>query len=388
MKFRNGASDEKVRLSTGTIVKLYDYNLESNASFRYIREALNENLVSTVLPFRLMDYRYRPDPRRGGRRALGVDERPLNGMEFLLLRRDGEEDSGEAGAYQPGSEQFIGDIEHADLGHVSVRAIVLDRELPGWLKSPRNTSRVFHAVNGQVKFKHNRAYLSQSYRLPGLKDRIVVIVDSSGLSEAAHNDVWKGDCENIRRTVVGKLYLQEVTALMRNSEYLRELQQRFAKEETERIANESQVELFQNLVDTDPSIAQLVPGGTLISLPGYIGRDSGYDEEWQGIYSPTFLELVGRSIKKTGPRLRLKVGGEWRSKRMPSMTICHDLKTGDASSQVGLDGKFSYCQLHLGMGDSPSTLHRSPIESRWATRFAFSLSLCLTMLCQSPSQKI
>ena len=203
MNLNGGESDKKVRLSTGTVVKLYDYNLESAASFRNIREALNENLVSTVLPFRLMDYRYRPDPQRGGRRAQGVDERPLNGMEFLLLRRDGEEGAGEDGAYEPGSEQFIGGIEHPDLGHISVRAIVLTRELPGWLKSPRNISRVFHAVNGQVQFKQNRAYLSQSCRLPGLKDRIVVIVDASDLAEAAHNDVWKGDRENIRRNCSG-----------------------------------------------------------------------------------------------------------------------------------------------------------------------------------------
>ena len=110
MKLRGGERDEKVRLATGTVVKLYDYNLESAANFRYIRESLNENLISTVLPFRLMDYRYPPDPQRGGRRAVGVDERPLNGMEFLLLRRNGEK-----APYEKGSEQFIGDIEHPDL---------------------------------------------------------------------------------------------------------------------------------------------------------------------------------------------------------------------------------------------------------------------------------
>ncbi len=136
MKLNNGEADAKVSLCTGTVVKLYDYNLEFSASFRNIREGLNENLVSTVLPLRLMDYRYAPDPQRGGRRAQGVDERPLNGMEFLLLRRDGEESVGEDGAHEVGTEQFIGDIDHPDLGHISVRAIALGRDLPGWLKSP------------------------------------------------------------------------------------------------------------------------------------------------------------------------------------------------------------------------------------------------------------
>ena len=341
MNLNGGEPDRKVRLSAGTVVKLYDYNLESAASFRNIREALNENLVSTVLPFRLMDYRYRPDPQRGGRRALGVDERPMNGLEFLLLRRDGE-GAGEEGIYEPGSEQFIGNIEHPDLGHISVRAIVLGRELPGWLRSPRNTSRVFHAVNGQVQFKQNRAYLSQSCGFPGLKDRIVVIVDASDLSEAAHNDVWKGDRENIRRTAVGQLYMKEVTSLIRSSEYLREVQQRFAREETERIAKESQIELFQDLVDSDPSIAQLLPGGSLVSLPGYIGRNGGETEEWQGRYSPTFLELVGRSIRQNGAEIAIdgRRRVEFRTDAVNDYLTRPENRGRVFTS--GLDGKFSY----------------------------------------------
>ena len=308
MNLNSGDPDGKVHLATGTIIKLYDYNMESAASFRQIRESLNENLVSTVLPFRLMDYRYRPDSRRGGRRALGVDERPVNGMEFLLLRKDGDEGAdsdGQDSIYESGREQSIGDIDHPELGHISVRAIVLGRDLPGWLKSPRNTSRVFHAVNGQVQFKQNRAYLTQGCKLPGLKDRIVVIVDASDLSEAAHNDVWKGDRENIRATMVGVLYREEVTHLIKDSEYLKELQQRIAREETERLTEEGQVELFQNLVENDPSIAQLLPGGSLVTLPGYIGRGNEAEEEWEGKYSPTILELIGRSIRMSGAEIAI-----------------------------------------------------------------------------------
>ena len=151
LRLKSGDWDEKVHLTTGTIVKLYDYQMESTASFRNIREKINENLVSTILPFRLMDYRQSPDRKRGGRRAQGIDERPVNGMEFLLLRRDGdnEPDADEEDRdYEPGREQHIGDVDHPDLGHISARAIVLSKDLPGWLKPPGNTSRVFHSVNG------------------------------------------------------------------------------------------------------------------------------------------------------------------------------------------------------------------------------------------------
>lgn len=304
MKLQSGQRDDKVSRDTGTIVKLYSYQMGAAVSFRNIRESLNENLVSTVLPFRLMDYRVRP--QRTGRRAQGVDERQVEGMEFLLLRRDVEEESADDNdeqVYEPGREQHIGDIDHPDLGHITLRCIVLGKELPGWLRSPRNSSRVFHAVNGQVQYKQNRAYLSTGCKLPGLKDRIVVIVDASDLSEAAHNDVWKGDRENIRETEIGQLYKSEVTALLQRSDYLKELQQRIAREETENLVEESQVSLFQGLVNADPSIAQLLPGGSLVTLPGHIGRGGVEPPEYTGQYSPTFLELVSRQIQENGAEI-------------------------------------------------------------------------------------
>ena len=313
MNLKSGDRDDKVHLTTGTVVKLYDYQMESATSFRDIRESLNENLVSTVLPFRLMDYRV--TPQRTGRRAQGIDERSVNGMEFLLLGRDEDDpvgSNGEESSYKPGSKNHIGDIDHPDLDRISVSAIIpkmtskqqkSGKHLPSWLRAPRNTSRVFHAVNGQVQFKQNRAYLSQRCKFPGLKDRIVLIVDASNLSEAAHNDVWKGDRENIRATEVGQLYRDEVTKLIRESEYLKELERRIRREETENLVQEGQVKLFQNLVDTDPNIAQLLPGGSRVRLPGDIGRRRGKTKEWEGVYSPTKLELEVRAVKQNGAEI-------------------------------------------------------------------------------------
>ena len=307
MHFQNGPNkgkqDEKVSVATGTVVKLYDYQMESASDFRYVREALNQNLVSTALPFRLMDYTVRP--QRSGRRAQGVDERSLYGMEFILLHRYGEEVSrteDDETLAEPGSEHHVGEIEHPELGHISVKAIVLKKDLPGWLHYRRNTARVFHVVNGQVQFTENRAYLSQNCKLPGLKDRMVVIVDASNLSETAHNDVWKGDREKIRATSVGQLYRNQVTGVIENSTLLKDLQRQFAREETDQIAERSRVDLFQNLVDNDPSIAQLLPGGTLVKLPGG-GPGRPDPVEWQGKYSPTFLEVVGREIRNSGAEI-------------------------------------------------------------------------------------
>ena len=344
LNLSSGSRDSKVHISTGTIIKLYDYQMESATSFRNIRESLNENLVSTILPFRLMDYRV--TPQRTGRRAQGVDERPVNGMEFLLLRKDGDEEidnDDETQAFDPGTKQDLGNVRHPDLGLISVQAIVLGRELPGWLKAPRNNSRVFHAVNGQVQYKQNRAYLSQSCRYPGLKDRIVVVVDASNLSESAHNDVWKGDRENIRATDIGQIYTNEVTKVIRDSEYLKELQKRIAREETENLAKQGQETLFQNLVDSDPSIAQLLPGGSIVRLPGNIGRIGERDpEEYRGNYSPTFLELIGRTVRQDGADIAIN----GRRRVFFKTDVMNDYFTRPDNQgrviTIGLGEKFSY----------------------------------------------
>lgn len=343
MQLQTGEQDDKVSITTGTVVKLYDYQMELSADFRSIRESLNENLVSTILPFRLMDYRQTPAPSRGGRRALGIDERPVNGMEFLLLRKDGREELSDADQdYTPGTKQYIGSVDDPELGHISVQAIVLGRDIPGWLKPPRNTSRVFHAVNGQVQFKENRAYLSRRCKLPGLKDRIVVIVDSSDLSEAGYNDVWKSDRENVRATGIGQLYRDKVTEVIANSEFLKDLQRRIALEETEEITKKGQRGLFQSLVNSDPSIAQLLPGGSVVTLPGHIGRGTREPEEFQGKYSPTFLNLIGRVVRRDGAEIA--VNGS-RRVRFETDAANNYLDRPDNQGRVyaiGNDGRFSF----------------------------------------------
>ena len=295
---RSGEADAKVARNDGTIVKLYGYELGSTADFRRVREELNENLVSTILPFRLMDFRVKPS--RTGRRAQGVDERTASGMEFLLRRLDEE---AEADADELAGEPIqIANVSDPELGSITLTAIPLPKVIPGWLAPRRNIMRVYHAVNGQVQFKQSRGYLTDC-RLPGLKDRVVIIVDASELKESAHNDIWKGDRENIRKTSVGMRYLEIVQENIRGSDTLRAYQDRVASEETEQAAEQTQAELFQSIVRSDPSIAQLLPGGATVQLQRQ-GRGSD-DEDWQGNYSPTFVRLSARSLRESGIDIEL-----------------------------------------------------------------------------------
>lgn len=298
----DGNRYDGLHLRTGTVVKLFDYQIGAKyLSFRGSREALNENLVETILPFRLLDFRQTPDKRRGGDRAEGIDPRPFYGMEYLLLRAHKEEErtddaNQEDDEVAAGEARIsVGKIEDPEIGEIFISAIKLKRKLPDWLQKTNN--RVFHAVNGQVQFKQTRGYLT-SCGFPALKDRVVLIIDASNLSFGAHNDVWKGDREHIRNTIVGERFRELVTTQIKESEALKKLQQQVAEEEMERAAKSQRNDLFQKLVDADRNLAVLLTDRDLeIRLPaagGKTGEDRG-EGKFQSKYSPTFLRVEQKS---------------------------------------------------------------------------------------------
>ena len=306
-KTKAGKRYDGVMLKTGTVVKLFDYEVGPKyLSFKGAREALNENLVETILPFRLFDFRQVPTTKeakekaqaRGADRAAGIDTRPFYGMEFLLLRShrevglEDEEDDAVALDEHPIP---VGEHQDPKLGKFAISAIPLKQNIPSWLKPPNNINRVFHAVNGQVQFKQTRAFLSHC-KLPALKDRVVIIVDASKLSFLAHNDVWKGDREHIRSTKTGTRYMNLVRDLIEKSEMLKNLQRQIAEQELKRSSSHESNELFQKLVDSDATLADLLSHkDPKIKVPDSGddkgGHEAGGDNWDEGKYSPTFIRL-------------------------------------------------------------------------------------------------
>ena len=299
-KTSSGNRYNGVRLETGTIIKLYDYNVgTAHLSFRGARETMIENLVETILPFRLLDFRQTPNKSRGGERAEGIDPRPFYGMEYLLLHSHKEEGLENEEEDAAGEEKLsVGRVQDSNnLGVVEINAIPLKREIPGWLKKSNN--RVFHVVNGQVQFKQTRGYLSQSCGFPALKDRVVVVVDASSLTFKAHNQVWKGDREHISNTQWGERYKDIVTKTIKTSKALKELQQKIAEQELERTTESESDELFQKLLDNDRNIAALLSDrNPKLVLPSTAGKGNGINSgsgKFEGKFSPTFLQLEGHS---------------------------------------------------------------------------------------------
>lgn len=377
-----GKRYDKMHLETGTIVKLYDYQIGSKfLGFRGPREALNENLVETILPFRILDLRWKPDPTRGGDRALGVNPVAFYGMEFLLLHSHKEEGGDDEEEEASGTGKvFVGNFSDPRLGEVSISAIPLKKEIPGWLKSANSINRVFHAVNGQVQYKQTRGYLSTSCGFPALKDRVVIVVDASNLTFAAHNEVWKGDREHLSSTQDGEAYVAAVTKTIRESETLKDLQAKVAAEELQRAATTERDALFQKLVSKDPSLAGLLssrdPTIKVPSSGGQTGggKESGTAEEFKGQYSPTFVRL---EEKVKSSVIELPIG---RSRPVAARTDVQNeyLQRPDNKGEVILDGGVRvHFAVREHLKDGRLTLFLTADEENAKVGDAFSFTIAL-----------
>lgn len=322
---QDGKEYPNTKLESGTIVKLYDYMIGAKfMAFKGMREAIIENLTETILPFRLLDLRQKRDSSRGGDRALGVDARPFYGMEYHLLQHEDSEESdtneselvedtsdststredgGESNANGLVAEHFlsdeerlfIGEAEDSEIGQIRVTAIPV-KTLPSWLNR-LSRNRVFHAVNGQVHFKQSRGFLSRC-DLPALMDRAIIIVDASGLTPRAHQEIWKGDREQVTNTRMGEQYLEIVESVIKESSALNSLQKRIRMMEYQRSMSISNRELLKRMYEGNDALQKLLRGqpvGDVRMKSHGIGDETEEEDSYEGEYSPTFVEFSGNN---------------------------------------------------------------------------------------------
>ncbi len=290
---KGGETFKNFSLTTGTIIKLYEYNTGRGHSFRMTREVFNENLVETILPFRIFDFRQTPSTSRGGSRALGVDERAFYGMEFLLASSHADPDMDDSEIESQDNKILpIGTEQDPELGEITVTAIVLKKksQSTGWIK--QTTSRIFHHVNGQVQYKQMRGFLTQC-KLPALKDRIVIFVDASYLSDRAQKGVWKADRQSILDNDFGAHYKSTVKSIIAGSPMLKKLNYQIAQEELNVVAKDSSRALIKELADNDENFALLLDGKTP-DIPAPTSPPVPPQPRGDLKHSPTYIKFKAR----------------------------------------------------------------------------------------------
>ena len=178
--FPTGSLDLELRnrrFTTGTIIKLYSYDLPRGSRSvisRDLNQSLNEYLFSPALPFFTIDQPSRyPDDKNLQRDIYG-------------LKRRLEED---AGSYV--GDCFSDTLTDSDIGSAKVTTYVFrprvgDRDVRETKKTIRreffkNNMTVIFSVNGQVHGHYTSEFISRTLKYQLLKDYVLIHVDCTDL---------------------------------------------------------------------------------------------------------------------------------------------------------------------------------------------------------------
>ncbi len=204
--------------STGTVIKLYSYNLPSGSRSvisRDLNQSINELLFEPALPIYTIDIkdRYPKD------RAL---ERHLYGLKRRL-----EED---------GSKYirtfFSESYSDSDIGSLKVTVYVFHSRIDGKTAKEtketikreffKNNMSVMFSLNGQVHGNFTSEFISRSLKFNLLKDYLLIHVDCTNLKTAFRTELFMGsrdrlkngeECTQLRKivaNVLSKGHLKEI----------------------------------------------------------------------------------------------------------------------------------------------------------------------------------
>jgi len=308
----SGESFEDVRLTFGTAVKLYDFQVGRDFNdFNSCRRVFIEHLADTLMPVRILDMRVTPTKGKGRQRAMGIDARTFCGLEHHISTGTAQEDGDDAAAGAKGAARIdVGSHNDAELGTVSIRAYYSPEPLTSRSASGgvlRSINRVFHTVNGQIQHRESRGFLT-GCGLPALKDHLVVIVDASHLTRKANLEMFKADREMLKRNKLSDRYLAVVKDMVESNPELKRLNEETQSRQITNTVDKVAKNVLQKMVDKDRTLASLLSGRLAsITLAGG-GEATG---EWkpkperpayQGTYSPEFFEVSAKASGIEIPR--------------------------------------------------------------------------------------
>lgn len=182
------------RFRTGSIIKLYSYDLPSGSRSvisRDLNQSLNEYLFRPALPILTVDTKKRYP-----------DDRNLERDLFGLQRRLEEDDSKYVQTY------FSDEINDAETGALKVTSYVFNARAEGRSsKDTRNTIQreffknnmvVIFSMNGQVHGHLTSEFVTRSLKFPLLKDHLLIHVDCTRIRTSVRNELFMASRDRLK----------------------------------------------------------------------------------------------------------------------------------------------------------------------------------------------
>lgn len=259
-------------LEAGTCIKLWSYKLPGRLKTLAtldLRYALERYLPDPALPIRVYE-------RRVGYRANYYDT-TMPGL-FAVL-------SDSADKIEPGFDTgSVLDVE--GVGRVILRLVVLKEELADDKRYPAG---VFFHVNGQLHSELSSDYMTRRAKLDYISDSLIVTVDCTDLPQRTREDLFLASRDRMRH-IEERFALEDAIAeYLQEHPGLRELNARRREERIRSSTEKEAVDLIQDLIRTDPTLAALFGTGTQIKVPsGPLPEPIPYE----GKKFPTLFRIV------------------------------------------------------------------------------------------------
>lgn len=258
-------------LTAGTCIKVWNYKMQKGLktiATLDLRYELERFLPEPILPIRICERRsYKAnyyDTTMSGLNAVLEDNR--NNVEFS--------DSSP--------------LKIPDLGDVQVRVVVI-KEMENPEKADRYPAGLFFVVNGQLQGEESQHFISRRTNFAYLAGSMIVVADCTDLPSVTKEDLFMANREKMRQ-------IEEKTAIEDAIiEYIKEHQEikrlntlRRQKRLESAISQEETAKIIQNLVKSDPTLAQLFGKGDVIRVPG---KDITDTEPYVGQKFPTYFRI-------------------------------------------------------------------------------------------------
>lgn len=186
------------QFTTGTIIKLYSYDLPSGArSPRELNQSINEYLFQPALPLYTID-----TPERY------PNDKALARHLFGLKRRLEDDDS----TYV--QETFSEEFESSDMGKMKVTCYIFRSKVDGRTAKEtkeiiqreffKNNMAVLFSLNGQVHAHYTSEFITRSLKMALLKNHLLIHVDCTQMKYAFRKELFMAsrdrlkDCEETR----------------------------------------------------------------------------------------------------------------------------------------------------------------------------------------------
>jgi hypothetical protein len=182
------------KFTTGTIIKLYDYQLPAGSRGglpQEVRRALNQFLFEPALPIYLKD-----SPERY------PNNKVLEGDTFGLKRRLEEDDSRYI------QEHFTDELTHKGVGTIKATCYVFKAKVDG--KSVKETRDaidkeffpdgmcVLFSLNGQVHGHLGTQFISGTLKMPLLKNHLLIHVDCTGMDYDFRSELFMASRDRLK----------------------------------------------------------------------------------------------------------------------------------------------------------------------------------------------